>query len=159
MIILESENVMTNQGKSGDVMSHIYCVGEYLGMTKTQLKYREYFYYIKKHQEPNPLKGEEGQPDEITVETQVRLKSASDISDEKFIPLRKKDFGDEPTAEEIRYNQNTIQFLFNTFGVDILKTDNFPEKIEENFYTIFPSVQTNNSPWKVKKWTVKHLSY
>ena len=158
MILLKSTKEMVNQGKEGDVMSHIYCIGEYMGITKTQLKFREVFYYIQTHKEPNPSK-EEGQPAMIDVETHVKLKSPKDRDDIKFLPLRMKDFGDKPTADEIKYNQSTIQFLFNNFGVDILTTDNFADKIEENFYTIFPAVQTANKSWKVEGWTVEHLSY
>ena len=93
MIILESENIMQNQGKSGDIMSKIYCVGEYLGMTKTQLKFKEYFYYIEKIEIENVFKDNPGEPDTVFIENQVRLKSLSDKSDEKFLPLRMKDFG------------------------------------------------------------------
>ena len=56
------------------------------------------------------------------------------------MPLRMKDFGDNPTDEEKEYNQNTVEFLFQAFGVDINKQTGYPDGVEINFEHIFHQV-------------------
>jgi hypothetical protein len=151
MIILESENVMLNQTINGDKSSRIYCTGEYLGMTPTQLKFRQSFYFKETSQVPsNPMDLEASQI--ITVESHIRL--GHNKSEEKFIPLRMKDFGESPSPDEIKYNQGTVEFLFQSFGADVNKQTGFADGIEVNFEYIFKQVQDSSKYYKVQKWNI-----
>lgn len=150
MIILKSEKEMNNQGKYGDVSSYIYCVGEYLGQTKTQLKFKELFYYVEETEEDDVLPNENGIVEKIISINEIPLKNGE--SEEKFMPLRMKDFGDNPTDEENEYNQNTVEFLFQAYGADINKQTGYADGVEVNFEHIFHQVQNNKKYYKVQAW-------
>ncbi|CAA6810425.1 MAG: Unknown protein [uncultured Sulfurovum sp.] len=152
MILLESEKEMNNQRKDGTVVSKIYCMGEYLGQTTTQLMFKEVYYFIKETEVDNPISG--GSPTTI-IKEMIELPETNYKSTMK---LRMKDYGSNPTPEQTAENQNTVEFLFQTFGVDINKQTGYADGIDANFEHIFKMVQNQRKYYDVEKWNVKSQS-
>lgn len=151
MILLKSDKKMNNQRKEGIIVEYIFCEGEYLGQTKTHLKFRETYYFNLSEQQDTALVDENGNPIIKTVINKVILPESNSVNTMK---LKTTDYGPNPTPEQIAENQNTVEFLFQLFGVDINKQTGYADGIEVNFEHIFKMVQSQKKYYNVDKWNV-----
>ena len=155
MITLKSTNQITLLTKNGEVTTHIYVMGDFISQTKTKLQFREIYYYY----DQSTVVTESEDPVFNTGPTLVKLQGSSEST---IYNLKMKEaVGKTFTAEEIKYNENTVDYLFNILGNNITKdTDvesgtGYSNGVNLNFNQIFTAVQSAKSYYGVTSWDIE----